>query len=247
MSHFVTHRNMKHLVIIIIFCALLSASAVDLSPRKIISLTIRELRASNRRFNDSMFGCMEQTLEVVGEEIDEVEMVKEMKRLEEEDNHPIILYMQIEEVTKIAGFICQFDVDIEFIREFEESLINIKKNLTIDKNLNCYKIELEKLQSDSNEENNFIEKPDCNLQLSHTVSPENVARKYQRLHLTKCSPQEFFEPDNPDKIHVIEIKTILMLKDRKKKFNEIVKFAVDERKKLIGGRLKCLLDEIYER
>lgn len=234
---------MKHLAIII--CAsLLSVMAVDLSPRKLLSLAVRYLIENDPRFDDAMIVCIERKLEVVGEEIDEDEMIKEIKRLQAEEKFSFVLGHQVKEAKEFALAICVLELNANITKIQEEILISIKEDPTHDQNLDCYKTELERLQSDSE---NFTEEPTCGLDLPHTQSAERKAREYRNLNITKCTFEEYFENGNPKTARIFQIKTILMLKDPNEDFQKILKISIDEKKKLYEDKLKCILDEIYDR
>jgi hypothetical protein len=189
-------------------------------------------------------------MEVEGVTITEQETAEEIRRMEEKINTEASSYIRhlILKASHTVGYACDLELNHEvYDAKIKEMLLKYKHNSTIDENLDCYKAELKKLKPDSDLIKNFNRNPTCNLRDSRVLGYSSLEEEYKILKITKCSLEEFQNFYNPELEYAFRLEIILLLKTTEKSIEEVLKFVNDEKEKMINSRIKCFLDQIFDR
>jgi hypothetical protein len=234
----------------IIFFAFLSVSA-DLSPSKIILYKIQD-NFMTTKAGQAMTECVTRKMEVEGVKITEQEIAEETRREEEEiftEAEQDLRYLITKTIRTVTYDACELEIFHEiYDAKIKEMLLKYKKNSSIDENLDCYKAELKKLKPDSDLVKNFNGNPtSCNLRGPRVLGYSSLDQEYKRLKITKCSLEEFRNFYNPELEYAFRLEIILLLKTTEKSIEEVLKFVNDEKEKMINSRIKCFLDQIFDR
>jgi hypothetical protein len=189
-------------------------------------------------------------MEVEGVTITEQETAEEIRRMEEKINTEASSYIRhlILKASHTVGYACDLELNHEvYDAKIKEILSKYKKNSTIDENLDCYKAELKKLKPDNDLVKNFNRNPTCNLRDSRVLGYSSLEEEYKILKITKCSLEEFQRIHYLQFNHAFKLEIILMLKTTEMSIEEVLKFVKDETEKMLNSRIKCLLNQIFDR
>lgn len=229
--------------LLIIFCFFLSVLA-ELSPQKFILAFIRleTKNADKDPLIAALAECLMNKMEVTGVEISEDEM-KEFMIEKENFSQPTAFHRQISTAFFIAVDLCEFEIDNSKREKIKTKLLRLQENPEIDNYLECLQAQLKRHQRDHGTVEDFEWNHNCNSTIFTDLS-EIVVQAYHEMKLTKCTLEEFgeFQREN-----AIDTEVILMLKASNKPFEEVVDFYVNEQKKFFENRLKCILEEIFDR
>jgi hypothetical protein len=230
---------MKHLAII--FCVFLSVSA-ELSTQKLFSAFIRYESEYETASEVDCYLKKVEAFDVVMSEEELREGTRIAQKLKKLKNS---LFFKLNTAYGTVIDICRYGdessrekMEEVFLREIPDS----------PEDLECVKSYLKQVKPDHELVKDFKIDPNCETDDDQVQSQLKYLREsYEQMEITKCSYNEYAKARSPDFLIKSKTEAILMIKILKKPLKEVFGHVLNEILEANRDRLKCLLDEIYDR